>query len=128
MGYNRQQKMKKVLFSMAMIAMIAAGTLMLSAFNTPKQEENTDCSQIAMNDDEWTIIRENVDFCAQDKDGNWACVGRGNVRANQKLQMQINGWASVWYDLTLYDGEKGYNMRFWNGHLNKYCYVYINGL
>ena len=55
MEYNRQQKMKKVLFSMAMIAMIAAGTLMLSAFNTPKQEENTDCSQIAMNDDEWTI-------------------------------------------------------------------------
>lgn len=121
-------KIKKVLLAMSIIAVMAVGVMALSAFTTPKQESNTDCSQIAMNDDEWTIIRKNVDFCAQDKDGNWACVGRGDVRANEKLQMQINGYSTTWYDLTLYDGEKGYNMRFWNGHLNKYCYVYINGI
>lgn len=121
-------KSKKLLFSIATIAVMAVGALALSAFTTPKQMEKAEYSQIGANNDEWTIIRENVDYCAKDKEGNWSCLGRGNVRANEKLQMQIHGGSGNWYDLTLYDGEKGYNMRFWHGGKKIYCYVYINGL
>ncbi len=116
--------MKKNILTVTVFALLAVGAITLSAFITPKQAFENNCAQSVLSDDEWTVIRKDVDYCAKNEKGDWYCVGRGDVRANEKLQLQIK--VNVWRDLTLYDGEKGYNMRFWDGQ--RYCYVYINGI
>lgn len=106
---------------MVVLAVIATGAMMLSAFTTPKQ----DCSQVEMNDG-WKLFRENVPYCDGDKG---TCLGTGDVWVNTETsQVQIRIYATGTYDLVEYRGKDGYNMRFWHGKKNMYCYVMISGI
>ena len=109
---------------MALLVVIAAGAMMLSAFATSKQDAKAESSQIEMNDDDWKLVREDVAYCSEEGQ----CLGRGEVyinRNNGQLRFRYNYRN---FDLTEYTGVDGYNYRFWNENLSpsRYCYVYIN--
>ncbi len=127
MGYNwRQLKMKKVLLTMAVLIGMTAGTMMLSAFTTPKQDAQSECSQIKMNDDNWKVFREKVAYCDADTD---MCKGYGTVYVNTDTYQVAIRPAGYNYpykvDLGEYTGKEGYNMRFWHEGDKKYYYVNI---
>ena len=115
-------KNKKVLLTMVMIAVLAVGAMMLSAFTNAKQNAKFECAQTVMDDDDWIIIRENVPYCDADKD---VCEGYGIVWGNtETYQVAFSmGKATTKYDLSEYTKKEGYNMRFW--HDSKYYYVNI---
>lgn len=103
---------------MAMIAIMAAGTMMLSAFTIQKQE----ATQTEMTaDDDWKCIKENVPYCDADKG---VCEGYGKVWVNtdtKQVAFSINGQTTK-YDLSSYRGKEGYNHRFWY----EKAYHYVN--
>ena len=101
--------MKKVLFTLAVIAGITAGTMVLSAFTSPKQDVITECSQIDINDGGWEVFRENVAYCTETE----SCAGVGTVWVKTDKWYQFafsRGNASqtgkTKWDLGKYTGKK----------------------
>lgn len=119
--------MKKTLMTMAMLVIMAAGAMMLSAFATPKQDAKAESSQIQMNDDDWMLYRESVAYCDGDTD---QCMGHGHVYVNSNTyQVRIRVHYDMNdhdFDLTEYTRKEGYNYRFWHNKDRKYYYVYLN--
>jgi len=132
MGYNRaKKKMKKTLLTIGMFAILATSAIMFSAFTTPKHETRTECSQNEMGDP-WKKMRSGVAICNGDTD---ACMGTGDIYVNEdtkqvKIRVRTFGTATFSdksnydYDLTVYTGKDGYNMRFW--YEGQYCYVMVS--
>lgn len=111
---------KKILLAMAVIAVLTAGFITLSAFTTSK----TVNSQISIDDDNWRVIRENVPYCDGDKG---ICEGYGKVWVNREtyqIAFQINN-GNTKFDLAEYKGKDGYNMRFWYNNAYHYVNIYI---
>ena len=89
---------------MAMVAVIAVGAAMMSAFTTAKQ----DASQIENSDDNWKVFREKVPYCDADKD---VCMGYGKVWVNtifyvKCLIIMFNTCRSGRRGCTVYQGGK----------------------
>ena len=116
--------MKKILWTIAVLVGMTAGSMMLSAFTTPKQDAKTNCSQIQMNDDNWKLFREQVPYCDADKG---TCKGYGEVWINTDTYQVVFKTCSSckMRDLSEYTGKDGYNMRFWHDSDSKYYYVNI---
>ena len=111
---------------MIMFAGMSAGVMMLTAFTTPEQNAKAKSSQIQMNDDDWLLYREGVNYCDGD---NGTCMGRGDVYINRntyQVKIRIDGIG--FFDLTEYTGKDGYNYRFWyeGSRVKCYYYVYLN--
>ena len=59
--------MKKVLITMAVLASMVAGAMVLSSFTAPKTNDESVCSQINSDDENWTYIGS---YYGYDRDGN----------------------------------------------------------
>ena len=112
--------MKKYLLTLALFAGIISGTMVFSSFTTPKHV----CSLIEMNANNWKKFREKVPYCDAEHD---VCMGYGTVWVNtETYQIAFeDDKTSDKYDLSEYNGKKGYNMRFWRGWDKAYYYVNI---
>ena len=118
------REMKKTMMTTAMLVVMAAGVMMLSAFVTPKQDAKAESSQIQMSDDAWKLFHSSVAYCDGDTD---QCIGRGDVWINTdtyQVKFLISGYGhgnkGDGFDLTEYTGKNGYNYRFWHPDKKKY--------